>query len=73
MQVSEEELDMLEMLFKNADTNSDGVVDFAEFRALMDELAEKTGKRCAAHPGERPRSASDRRHDRPPMASDDQA
>ena len=43
--VSDVELDMLEVLFKNADANEDGIVDFDEFIALMDKLSETTGKR----------------------------
>jgi Ca2+-binding EF-hand superfamily protein len=36
---------MLEALFKNADANEDGIVDFDEFVALMGKLSETTGKR----------------------------
>jgi Ca2+-binding EF-hand superfamily protein len=43
--VSEVELAMLEALFKNADANEDGIVDFDEFVALMGKLSETTGKR----------------------------
>ena len=34
--------------FARFDTNADGVVDFTEFRILMDELGNKTGKKYNA-------------------------
>ena len=46
--VSSEDLDMLEVLFQSADTNHDGVVDFAEFKELMHQLSTKTGKKYNA-------------------------
>eukprot|EP00322_Chrysochromulina_rotalis_P005194 CAMPEP_0115836470 /NCGR_PEP_ID=MMETSP0287-20121206/4723_1 /TAXON_ID=412157 /ORGANISM="Chrysochromulina rotalis, Strain UIO044" /LENGTH=511 /DNA_ID=CAMNT_0003289953 /DNA_START=9 /DNA_END=1544 /DNA_ORIENTATION=- len=46
--VSSDELDMLELLFKDADINKDGVVDFDEFRSLMALMAERTGKKYNA-------------------------
>ncbi len=42
------ELDALETLFHGADANADGVVDWAEFKKVMDLLAERTGKRYNA-------------------------
>ena len=39
------ELDTLENLFHGADTNADGVVDYAEFRGVMELLSKTTGKR----------------------------
>ena len=45
-----EELDTLEALFAKADLNADGVVDFPEFKGVMELLAGKTGKRYNALP-----------------------
>ena len=39
------ELDTVENLFHGADTNADGVVDFDEFKGVMEMLAKSTGKR----------------------------
>ena len=39
------EIDNLESLFAGADANADGVVDFTEFKGVMEKLAETTGKR----------------------------
>jgi len=44
-EIEASELDTLESLFHGADTNADGVVDFNEFRDVMDLLAKTTGKR----------------------------
>lgn len=43
MQLPTAELDQLEILFKECDTNGDGVVDFSEFKQVMELLAEKKG------------------------------
>ena len=39
------ELDALESLFQSADVNHDGVVDFNEFRSVMEMLGNTTGKK----------------------------
>merc|ERR1719305_178802 len=40
-----EEADQLERLFQECDKNQDGVVDFEEFRGVMELLAQQTGKK----------------------------
>ena len=44
-QIGDEEVDQLEALFKECDINGDGVVDFEEFRRVMDLLSGQTGKK----------------------------
>lgn len=43
--IADEEVDQLEHLFKECDVNGDGVVDFEEFRRVMDLLSGQTGKK----------------------------
>ena len=43
--MEQNELDQLEQLFHQCDTNGDGVVDYEEFRNVMEQLGEKTGKK----------------------------
>ena len=44
-EIGAEELDTLESLFHGADTNADGVVDWPEFKKVMELLAQTTGKK----------------------------
>lgn len=40
-----DELDRLEILFRDCDANGDGTIDFDEFKSVLALLAEQTGKR----------------------------